>query len=215
MSVNPPGSEQTIRTEAPRPVPPEEPQIGPYRLLQQIGIGGMGEVWLAEQREPVRRKVALKLLKRGMDTAQVVARFDAERQALALMDHPAVAKVFDAGSTPRGQPHVVPAPRDPGTGGTLPAMDGPTPEGNCDPKQAAPTPNLSWAELIRRVFAVDVLECPRSGGRMRILAAIQTPGAIRAIFEHLGLASRAPPISPARSAHEDSGPQIFPEEPEL
>src|SRR6185436_755803 len=67
----------------------------------------MGEVWLAEQHEPVRRKVALKVIKQGMDTKQVVARFEAERQALAVMDHPAVAKVFDGGTTPRGRPYFV------------------------------------------------------------------------------------------------------------
>ena len=83
---------------------PAEP-IGPYRFLQKIGEGGMGEVWLAEQTEPVRRKVALKLIKAGMDTRQVVARFEAERQALALMDHPAIAKVYEAGETPRGLPY--------------------------------------------------------------------------------------------------------------
>jgi non-specific serine/threonine protein kinase/serine/threonine-protein kinase len=79
--------------------------IGPYRLLQRIGEGGMGEVWLAEQTSPVRRQVALKLIKQGMDTRQVIARFEAERQALALMDHPCVAKVFEAGSTPQGKPY--------------------------------------------------------------------------------------------------------------
>jgi non-specific serine/threonine protein kinase/serine/threonine-protein kinase len=82
-------------------------QIGPYRLLGKLGEGGMGEVWLAEQTEPVRRKVALKVIKQGMDTKQVVARFEAERQALALMDHPAIAKVFDAGATPHGRPYFV------------------------------------------------------------------------------------------------------------
>src|SRR5215471_19310359 len=70
--------------------------IGPYRLLQLIGEGGMGQVWLAEQKQPVRRRVAIKLIKAGMNTREVVARFDSERQALALMDHPAIAKVFDA-----------------------------------------------------------------------------------------------------------------------
>jgi non-specific serine/threonine protein kinase/serine/threonine-protein kinase len=79
--------------------------FGPYRLLQKIGEGGMGEVWLAEQTEPIRRKVALKVIKAGMDTKQVIARFEAERQALALMDHPGIAKVFDAGETPRGMPY--------------------------------------------------------------------------------------------------------------
>jgi non-specific serine/threonine protein kinase/serine/threonine-protein kinase len=81
--------------------------IGRYHLLQKIGEGGMGEVWLAEQKEPVRRRVALKLIKAGMDTREVVARFESERQALALMDHPAIAKVLDAGSTPQGAPYFV------------------------------------------------------------------------------------------------------------
>jgi tetratricopeptide (TPR) repeat protein len=81
--------------------------IGRYHLLQRIGEGGMGEVWLAEQKEPVRRRVALKLVKAGMNTREVMARFESERQALALMDHPAIAKVFDAGSTPQGAPYFV------------------------------------------------------------------------------------------------------------
>jgi serine/threonine protein kinase/Tfp pilus assembly protein PilF len=81
--------------------------IGPYHLLQLIAEGGMGQVWLAEQKEPVRRRVAVKLIKVGMDTREVVARFESERQALALMDHPAIAKVFDAGSTPEGRPYFV------------------------------------------------------------------------------------------------------------
>ena len=69
--------------------------IGPYKLLQQIGEGGFGVVYMAQQQEPVRRQVALKIIKPGMDTKQVVARFEAERQALALMEHPNIAKVFD------------------------------------------------------------------------------------------------------------------------
>ena len=73
--------------------------IGPYKLLEPIGEGGMGVVYLAEQTQPVRRKVALKIIKPGMDTKQVIARFEAERQALALMDHPNIAKVHDAGAT--------------------------------------------------------------------------------------------------------------------
>jgi tetratricopeptide (TPR) repeat protein len=81
--------------------------IGRYRLVQKIGEGGMGEVWLAEQKEPVRRRVALKLVKAGMNTREVIARFESERQALALMDHPAIAKVFDAGSTVQGAPYFV------------------------------------------------------------------------------------------------------------
>ncbi len=81
--------------------------IGRYHLLQKIGEGGMGEVWLAEQKEPVRRRVALKLVKAGMNTREVMARFESERQALALMDHPAIARVLDAGSTPQGAPYFV------------------------------------------------------------------------------------------------------------
>ena len=70
--------------------------IGPYKLLQQIGEGGMGVVYMAEQKEPVKRHVALKIIKPGMDTRQVIARFEAERQALAMMDHPNIAKLLDA-----------------------------------------------------------------------------------------------------------------------
>ena len=76
--------------------------IGPYKLLQQIGEGGMGVVFMAEQTEPVQRTVALKIIKPGMDTRQVIARFEAERQALAMMDHPNIAKVLDAGTTDSG-----------------------------------------------------------------------------------------------------------------
>src|SRR3954447_10697693 len=78
--------------------------FGPYRLVQRIGEGGMGEVWLAEQTRPVHRQVALKIIKAGLDTAQVVARFEAERQAVALMAHPAIAQVFDGGATAQGRP---------------------------------------------------------------------------------------------------------------
>src|SRR5687768_6925138 len=74
--------------------------IGPYKLLEQIGEGGMGTVWMAQQTEPVRRLVAIKLIKSGLDSRQVIARFEAERQALALMDHPNIARVLDAGTTP-------------------------------------------------------------------------------------------------------------------
>ena len=81
--------------------------IGPYKLLQQIGEGGMGVVFMAEQQQPVRRTVALKIIKAGMDTAEVIARFEAERQALALMDHPNIAKVLDAGATQSGRPYFV------------------------------------------------------------------------------------------------------------
>jgi serine/threonine protein kinase len=81
--------------------------IGPYKLLQQIGQGGFGVVYMAEQTQPVRRTVALKIIKPGMDTAQVIARFESERQALALMDHPHIAKVLDAGATDSGRPYFV------------------------------------------------------------------------------------------------------------
>jgi serine/threonine protein kinase/tetratricopeptide (TPR) repeat protein len=112
--ANPPltGQEETLAL-GPLPTAEEPPEskagsrIGPYRLLQLIGEGGMGEVWLSEQLEPVRRKVAIKVIKAGMDTKQVVARFESERQALALMDHPAIARVLDAGSTPEGRPYFV------------------------------------------------------------------------------------------------------------
>src|SRR6266540_601225 len=82
-------------------------RIGRYKMLQQIGEGGMGLVYMAEQEQPVRRSVALKIIKLGMDTRQVVARFEAERQALAMMNHPHIAKVFDAGATDSGRPYFV------------------------------------------------------------------------------------------------------------
>jgi serine/threonine protein kinase len=81
--------------------------IGPYKLMEPIGEGGMGTVWMAQQTEPVKRLVALKLIKPGMDSKQVLARFEAERQALALMDHPNIARVFDAGTTVIGRPYFV------------------------------------------------------------------------------------------------------------
>jgi serine/threonine protein kinase len=82
-------------------------RLGPYKLLEQIGEGGMGVVYMAEQEQPLRRKVALKVIKPGMDSKQVIARFEAERQALALMDHPNIAKVLDAGATDTGRPYFV------------------------------------------------------------------------------------------------------------
>src|SRR5437660_1918282 len=82
-------------------------RIGRYKLLQTIGEGGCGVVYMAEQEEPVRRRVALKVIKLGMDTRSVIARFEAERQALALMDHPHIARVLDAGATETGRPYFV------------------------------------------------------------------------------------------------------------
>jgi serine/threonine protein kinase len=85
----------------------ESQTIGSYRLVRRLGVGGMGQVWLADQTEPVRRRVALKLIRAGMYDSAVVQRFQAERQSLAIMDHPAIAKVFDAGATASGQPYFV------------------------------------------------------------------------------------------------------------
>src|SRR6185503_9324554 len=81
--------------------------IGPYKLRELLGEGGFGVVWVADQEAPVRRRVALKIIKLGMDTREVIARFEQERQALAMMDHPNIAKVLDAGATPFGRPYFV------------------------------------------------------------------------------------------------------------
>jgi serine/threonine protein kinase/tetratricopeptide (TPR) repeat protein len=104
-----PAVQDTRLDTSPADAPPDGPgsRLGPYRLVRQLGEGGMGTVYLAEQTEPVRRQVALKVVKRGMDSKQVLARFDAERQALALMDHPHIAKVLDAGTTATNQPFFV------------------------------------------------------------------------------------------------------------
>jgi serine/threonine protein kinase len=95
----------TIRVTTPSEKPGD--MIGRYKLLQQIGEGGFGIVYMAEQSEPIRRRVALKIIKLGMDTKEVVARFEAERQALAMMDHPNIARVLDAGATETGRPYFV------------------------------------------------------------------------------------------------------------
>lgn len=100
------GYATTFVTETP-PTVSGATQIGTYRLLRELGEGGCGIAYLAEQATPVKRQVAVKVVKPGMDTKAVIARFEAERQALALMDHPNVAKVFDAGSTPEGRPYFV------------------------------------------------------------------------------------------------------------
>ncbi|MFN0010298.1 MAG: serine/threonine-protein kinase [Phycisphaerales bacterium] len=103
-------------TEGAPPMPPaaqaesdgsRDAMIGPYRLLDRIGVGGFGEVWLAEQKHPIARRVALKIIKPGMDSSAVIARFEQERQALALMNHPHIARVLDAGMTGAGRPYFV------------------------------------------------------------------------------------------------------------
>jgi eukaryotic-like serine/threonine-protein kinase len=86
---------------------PDFRSIGPYRLLEKIGEGGMGQVWLAEQTAPVQRRVALKLIRAGMYDDALLRRFQSERQSLAMMNHPSIAKVFDAGATSDGQPYFV------------------------------------------------------------------------------------------------------------
>jgi serine/threonine protein kinase len=100
-----------VKVTATFDVPPVSTQvgttIGPYKLLEQIGEGGMGVVYMAEQQQPVRRMVALKVIKPGTDTKEVIARFDVERQALALMDHPNIARILDAGTTETGRPYFV------------------------------------------------------------------------------------------------------------
>ncbi len=104
-----PGILESPATQQLAVTPDEKPSdtIGRYKLLEKIGVGGCGVVWMAEQTEPVRRRVALKVIKLGMDTKEVIARFEAERQALALMDHPNIAKIHDAGTTATGRPYFV------------------------------------------------------------------------------------------------------------
>jgi len=105
------GQSSSENIKATKTIPPSSTSslevIGNYRIVQKLGEGGMGEVYEAEQTAPIRRRVALKIIKWGMDTNQVVARFESERQALALMDHPSIAKVFDAGATETGRPFFV------------------------------------------------------------------------------------------------------------
>src|SRR5208337_4561021 len=107
QAVNSGAAAPTRTVDEPRLSERTGSRIGLYKLLQKIGEGGMGTVWMAEQTQPVRRKVAVKLIKPGMDSAQVIARFEAERQALAMMDHPNIAKVHDAGTTASGRPYFV------------------------------------------------------------------------------------------------------------
>ena len=105
-AASPPKAAPTMLVSA-APSEQQGDRIGRYKLLQLIGEGGCGAVYMADQQEPVRRRVALKVIKLGMDTKQVIARFEAERQALALMDHPNIAKVLDAGATENGRPYFV------------------------------------------------------------------------------------------------------------
>ena len=102
------GSDE-LGTETPGPAPGAalDDDFGRYRIIESLGEGGMGTVSLAEQREPIRRRVALKVVKLGMDTAAVLARFANERQALAMMDHPNIAQIFDAGASSKGRPYFV------------------------------------------------------------------------------------------------------------
>ncbi|HMB70364.1 MAG TPA: protein kinase, partial [bacterium] len=99
------GSDEDVTRDLSAPAEQPGTVIGRYKLLQLIGEGGFGSVYMAEQERPVRRKVALKIIKLGMDTRQVIARFEAERQALALMDHPNIARVLDAGTDAAGRPY--------------------------------------------------------------------------------------------------------------
>ena len=87
--------------------PAEGARVGAYKLLEKIGEGGLGVVYMAEQEEPIRRRVAIKLIKPGMDSREIIVRFEAERQALALMEHPNIATIFDAGTTDNGRPYFV------------------------------------------------------------------------------------------------------------
>jgi len=116
-------------------------QIGPYKLLQQIGEGGMGTVYMAEQTEPVKRKVALKVIKAGMDSRQVIARFEAERQALAMMDHVNIARVLDAGTIPlRNADFGLRSEETPSTA---------NPQSTIPNRRAGPTSSWSWSTACR------------------------------------------------------------------
>ncbi|MDB2686139.1 serine/threonine protein kinase, partial [Mariniblastus sp.] len=107
QTITPDASGLTGAVSAIRPAIQPSGQIGHYKLLQKIGEGGMGTVWMAEQDKPVRRRVALKLIKSELASKEIIARFEAERQALAMMDHPNIARVLDAGTTETGNPYFV------------------------------------------------------------------------------------------------------------
>ena len=156
----PPGDTTTFRPRVPPPdttgfwpqdPPPDRPggsddtpagvQLGPYRLVKTLGEGGMGTVWLAEQDKPVRRRVAVKVIKAGLDSRQVLARFEAERQALALMDHPNIARVLDAGTAPDGRPYFV-----------MELVEGPPVTAYCDDRRMPPRDRLRlFVEVCRAV----------------------------------------------------------------
>jgi serine/threonine protein kinase/tetratricopeptide (TPR) repeat protein len=159
-------------------LPSEKPgdKIGRYKLLQQIGEGGGGVVYMAEQEEPVRRRVALKIIKLGMDTKQVIARFEAERQALALMDHPNIAKVFDAGATEAvlGAPASLPARP---AGSDLAGKDAGAPR-DAGPALPAGRPYFVM-ELVRGTKITDFCNQKRLSTRERLDLFIQVCGAIQ------------------------------------
>ncbi|HWN94963.1 MAG TPA: WD40 repeat domain-containing serine/threonine protein kinase, partial [Methylomirabilota bacterium] len=144
--------ERTAVAESPEKEAPAQ-MLGRYKLLEKIGEGGFGEVWMAEQREPVKRRVALKIIKLGMDSRQIVARFEAERQALAMMDHPNIAKIFDAGTTENPHPPARPEPlrrgEGPASGHPLPS-DGTGAGGEGSPHVSAGRPYFVM-ELVRGI----------------------------------------------------------------
>jgi eukaryotic-like serine/threonine-protein kinase len=143
--------------------------IGPYRLLEQIGEGGFGVVYMAEQEKPVRRKVALKLIKAGMDTKEVIARFEAERQALALMDHPSIAKVLDAGTTDQTFP------------GDHETLDAENPESQiANPKSQIPSGRPYFVmELVRGIPITAFAEEKRLSVKQRLELFMQVCNAIQ------------------------------------
>ena len=158
-----------------RPVilPTEKPgdRIGRYKLLEQIGEGGCGVVYMAEQEDPVRRRVALKVIKLGMDTKQVIARFEAERQALAMMDHPNIAKVLDAGTTEA--PHPVPLPIGWGEGGRRPG------EGSSEPQVLSAGRPYFVMELVRGIKITDYCDQNNLSTNERLELFIQVCQAIQ------------------------------------
>ena len=147
-------------------------RIGRYKLLQQIGEGGCGVVYMAEQEEPVRRRVALKVIKLGMDTKNVIARFEAERQALALMDHPNIAKVFDAGTTVAATPRIgETAKRGNGDAPSRPLAD--------SPSQLSPGRPYFVMELVKGIKITDYCDQNHLDTKERLDLFIQVCHAIQ------------------------------------